>query len=116
MYVPQQSSEWNLVVQIDNRIIGFSGSRLIGKLKHQAAAEQKKHQHHGDTTQSPGQGQFKRAFRNGPWSEMQQKAPEVFPPAMLMMICLLLVRKNRQAETLQDIQDYSSTMISVNYP
>ena len=47
---------------------------------------------------------------------MQQKTPEVLPPAMLMMIRILLVRKNRQADTLQDVQDYGSTMILGNYP
>ena len=41
---------------------------------------------------------------------MQQKAPEVFSPAMLVMIRLLLVGKYRQADTLQDIQDYGSTI------
>ena len=47
---------------------------------------------------------------------MQQKAPEVFPPAMLIMIRILFVRENRQADTLQDIQDYGSVIILGNYP
>ena len=47
---------------------------------------------------------------------MQQEATEGFPPAVLMMIRLLLVRKNRQADTLQDIQDDGSIIILGNYP
>ena len=42
---------------------------------------------------------------------MQQKASEILPFAMLLLIRLLLVGENRQADALQDIQNYDSIII-----
>jgi hypothetical protein len=42
---------------------------------------------------------------------VQQKAVESLSSAMLVLVRLLLVGENRQADTLQDTQDYGSTII-----
>jgi hypothetical protein len=42
---------------------------------------------------------------------VQQKAVESLPSAMFVLVRLLLVGENRQADTLQDIQDCDSTVI-----
>jgi hypothetical protein len=42
---------------------------------------------------------------------MQQEIPEVLPLAMLVIVRTLLVGKNGQANTLQDIQDNGSVII-----
>jgi hypothetical protein len=42
---------------------------------------------------------------------MQQKASEVLPLVMLLTMLPPIVRENRQANPLQDSQDYSSTII-----
>jgi hypothetical protein len=42
---------------------------------------------------------------------MQQETAEILPLAMLLIVRPLLVGKNRQANTLQDIQDNGSVII-----
>lgn len=111
MNVSQQFSKWNLGVQVYDGLISLVGRGLIGKFEHQPTTEQEKQQYDSHTTESPGKGQFERALRNGYWSEMQQEITEILPLAMPVIVRILLVGKNGQANTLQDIQDNDSVII-----
>ncbi len=91
--VADELSEQNVLLEMEDGLIGFVRIRLVNKFHQGSRSEQKKDQHHGHTAEAPGQGESDCALRNGAGPEVQDQAVE--KPSIVSSI---LLRSQRTRE------------------
>ncbi len=74
--VADELSEQDVLLEMEDGLIGFVRKRLVNKFHQGSRSEQKKDQHHGHTAEAPGQGESERALRDGAGPEVQDQAVE----------------------------------------
>ena len=79
--VADQLSEKDILLKMEDRLIGSSRKRLVSEFQQQSCPEQEKNQYQCHAAQSPCQGKVERAFRDLSGSEVKDEAfkePSVF--------------------------------------
>ena len=78
MDVADQLPEKDILLEVQNGIIGFSRERIVNEFKHDAGAEKQKNEAPGHAAKPQGKGKAQGALVYRPGPEMQQQAVQKF--------------------------------------
>jgi hypothetical protein len=79
MDVSDELPEQNLTLQPKDGIISPAGKGFIAELEQESCPYQHENQNHSHTAKAAGQRELQGAFRNSPWSKMENEGVEELP-------------------------------------
>jgi hypothetical protein len=102
--VPDQASEQDLVLKVQNRFIGLVREGLVNKLQENSSSQKEEHEHNRHAAQSPREGPAKRVFRDAPRPEVKYQAVEKPAVSFPYLFCSYYAWENGIEDTLKDIE------------
>ncbi len=100
--VADELSEQDVLLEMEDGLIGFVRKRLVNKFHQGSRSEQKKDQHHGHTAEAPGKCKFQGLFRKRTWMNVQNQVVEYKPFALLFSLRIDRITEDRISNTTKE--------------